>query len=119
MSKEASATYKVTILDAVFKACKVKVDSANLGNHTNAILKSPARHSYLKTDVKMTTHLSDKTSELLGRCLKRETALKSVYNFHKQSAVNENYLDNPFNFEHFDLSEIGLYVNGEPTSVVP
>lgn len=63
MSKEASATYKVTILDAVFKACKVKVDSANLGNHTYAILKSPARHSYLKTDVKMTTHLSDRTSE--------------------------------------------------------
>lgn len=27
MSKEASATYKVTILDAVFKACKVKVAS--------------------------------------------------------------------------------------------
>lgn len=63
MSKEASATYKVNILDAVFKACKVKVDSAILGNHTNAILKSPARHSYLKTDVKMTTQLSDKTSE--------------------------------------------------------
>lgn len=54
MSKEASATYKVTILDAVFKACKVKVDSAILGNDTNAILKSPARRSYLKTDVKMT-----------------------------------------------------------------
>lgn len=63
MGKEASATYKVTILDAVFKTCKVKVDSANLGNHTYAILKSPARHRYLKTDVKMTTHLSDKTSE--------------------------------------------------------
>lgn len=66
MSKEASVTYKVTILDAVFKACKVKEDSAILGSHTNAILKSPARHSYLKTDVKMTTHLSDKPVSFTG-----------------------------------------------------
>lgn len=30
MSAEASPSYKVTILDAVFKACKIKVDSAIL-----------------------------------------------------------------------------------------
>lgn len=49
MSKESSPSYKVTILDAVFKACKVKVDSAILVNHTNAILKSPARYNYIWT----------------------------------------------------------------------
>lgn len=62
MSKEYLPSYNVTILDAVFNACKVKVDSAILVNHTNANLKSPARYNYLKTDVKMPT-ISDKTSE--------------------------------------------------------
>lgn len=55
MNKEFSPSYKVTILEAIFKACKVKVDSAIQVNHSNAILKSPARYNYLKTDVKMTT----------------------------------------------------------------
>lgn len=39
--------------------------------------------------------------------------------FVKQSAVNGGYADNPFYFEHFDLSEIVLYVNGEPTPIRP
>lgn len=119
MSKESSPSYKVTILDAVFKACKVKVDSAILVNHTNAILKSPARYNYLKTDVKMTT-ISDKTSEFYWDDIWNGKRPSKVYvTFVKQSAVNGSYFDNPFNFEHFDLSEIVLYVNGEPTPVRP
>lgn len=41
--------------------------------------------------------------------------------FVQQSAVNGSYLLNPFNFEHFNLSEIVLYmyVNGEPIPVRP
>lgn len=61
MSKEASPSYKVTILDAVFKACKIRLDSGVLLNHANAITKSPARYNYLKTDVKIMT-ISDNTS---------------------------------------------------------
>jgi hypothetical protein len=63
MSKEASPNYKVTILDAVFKACKIRLDSGVLLNHANAITESPAWYNYLKTDIKMMTVL-DKTSEV-------------------------------------------------------
>lgn len=119
MSKEASPSYKVTILDAVFKACKVKVDSAILVNHTNVILKSPARYNYLKTDVKMTT-ISDKTSEFYWDDVWNGIRPSKVFvTFVKQSAVNSGYADNPFYFEHFDLSDIVLYVNGEPTPIRP
>lgn len=119
MSKEASPTYKVTILDAIFKACKVKVDSAIQVNHTNTILKTPARYNYLKTDVKMTT-ISEKTSEFFWDDVWNGKRPSKVFvTFVKQSAVNGSYTDNPFNFEHFDLSEIVLYVNGEPTPVRP
>lgn len=62
MNKEVGKSYRVTILDAIFKACKIRLDSAVLLNHAEAITKSPARYNYLKTDVKMTT-ISDQTSE--------------------------------------------------------
>lgn len=106
MSKEASPSYKVTILEAVFKACKVKVDSAILVNHTNVILKSPARYNYLKTDVKMTT-ISDKTSEFYWDDVWNGKRPSKVFvTFVKQSAVNGGDTENPFYFEHFDLSEM-------------
>lgn len=37
----------------------------------------------------------------------------------KQAAVNRSYDANPLNFQHFNLSEIVVTVNGEPTPVRP
>ncbi|XP_061170271.1 uncharacterized protein F54H12.2-like [Saccostrea echinata] len=119
MSKEASPNYKVTILDAVFKACKIRLDSAVLLNHATAITKSPARYNYLKTDVKMMT-ISDKTSEVYWDDVWNGRRPSKMYvAFVKQSAVNGSYEGNPLNFQHLSLSEIVVTVNGEPTPVRP
>lgn len=98
MSKEASPSYKVTILDAVFKACKIRLDSGVLLNHANAITKSPARSNYLKTDVKMMT-ISDNTSEVYWDDVWNGRRPSKMYiAFVKQTAVNGSYDANPFNF---------------------
>jgi hypothetical protein len=113
MSKEASPNYKVTILDAIFKVCKVLEDSAVLLNHAQAITKSPVRYNYLKTDVKMTTIL-DKTSEFYWNGRRPS---KMYVAFVKQVGVNGSYDAHPFNFQHLNLSEIVVTFNGEPTPV--
>ena len=119
MSEESSPDYKVTVLDAVFKACKVRVDSAVLLNHAEAITKSPARYNYLKTDVKMTT-ISDKTSEFYWDDVWNGRRPSKMYvAFVNQAGVNGSYAANPFNFQHLSLSEIVVTVNGEPTPVRP
>lgn len=119
MSKESSPNYKVTILDAVFKACKIRLDSGVLMNHADAITKSPARYNYLKTDVKMMT-ISDNTSEVYWDDVWNGRRPSKMYvAFVKQAAVNGSYDANPFNFQHFNLSEIVVTVNGEPTPVRP
>ncbi|XP_062571180.1 uncharacterized protein F54H12.2-like [Saccostrea cucullata] len=119
MSKEASPNYKITIVDAIFKACKIKVDSAIMLNHSNAIAKSPARYNYMRTDVKMTS-ISDKTSEFYWDDVWNGRRPSKMYvAFVKQSAVNGSYSDNPFNLEHFNLSEIFLTVDGEPIPIRP
>ncbi|KAK3107674.1 hypothetical protein FSP39_019640 [Pinctada imbricata] len=119
VSGESSPSYKLTILDAIFKACKVKVDSAILLNHANAIVKTPVTYNYLKTDVKMTT-ISYKTSEFYWDDIWNGKRPSKMYvTFVKQSAVNGSYSDNPYNFEHFNLSEIVLLINGESLPIRP
>lgn len=56
MTAKTSPNYKVNILDAVFKAFKVKVDSAIFLNHTETIIKTPARYNYVKSAVKNEHH---------------------------------------------------------------
>lgn len=119
MSTETSPSYKVTILDAVFKACKIRVDSAILLNHAETITKTPARYNYVKSDVKMTT-ISDQTSEFYWDDVWNGKRPSKMYvAFVKQSGVNGSYTSNPFNFHHFNLSEIVVTVNGEPVPVRP
>ena len=119
MSGESSPSYKLTILDAVFKACKIKVDSAVLLNHAETITKTPARYNYVRTDVKMTT-IADKTSEFYWDDVWNGKQPSKMYvAFVKQAAVNGSYTANPFNFAHFNLSEIVATVNGEPVPVRP
>lgn len=119
MSTETSPSYKVTILDAVFKACKIRVDSAILLNHAETITKTPARYNYVKSDVKMTT-ISDQTSEFYWDDVWNGKRPSKMYvAFVKQSGVNGSYSSNPFNFHHFNLSEIVVTVNGEPVPVRP
>lgn len=66
------------------------------------------------------TTISDKTSEFYWDDVWNGKRPSKVFvTFVKQSAVNGGYADNPFYFEHFDLSEIVLYVNGEPTPIRP
>ncbi|KAK3108945.1 hypothetical protein FSP39_019467 [Pinctada imbricata] len=118
-SKEASPSYKLTILDAVFKACKVRVDSAVLLNHAQSITKMPVCYNYTKTDVKMTT-IAEKTSEFFWDDVWNGKRPSKMYvTFVKQAAVNGNFENNPYNFEHFDLSEIVLSINGEPLPIRP
>ena len=46
MSGEASPAYKLIILDAVFKACRITLDSGLLLAHTKQLAKTPAKYFF-------------------------------------------------------------------------
>ena len=115
VSDESTPSYKLTIVDAVFKACKVKVDPAIVVNHASTIVNQPARYNYIKTDVKMNTVPSGSNEFIWDNMWNNARPSKVYVAFAKQEAINGSYGTNPFNFKHFNISEIVLYVNGEPT----
>ena len=113
MSEELSPDYKVQLLDVVFKACKVSIDSGILISHAETLVERPISYPFVKTDIKMNT-IPANSGDFQWDNIWSDSIPSRVYVFLvKQSAVNGSYDANPFNFQHFNLSEIGVYVNGE------
>ena len=55
VSKETSPSYKLELLDVVFKACKIKVDSGVLINHGEILKDVTAKYPLSRTELKMNT----------------------------------------------------------------
>lgn len=62
MSGEASPDYKLKILDAALKTCKVKVDSGVVVNHVKQTEKKPAKYFVRCTKIKKNTIAKDSSS---------------------------------------------------------
>ena len=55
VSKEPTPSFKLELLDVVFKACKVKVDSGVLINHGEILKSVTAKYPLSRIEVKMNT----------------------------------------------------------------
>lgn len=93
LSSATTPNFKVTITEAILYVRKVKVASSITLGHAAALrhttAKYPAKHP-------------------LGRIPKR-----IVFGLVDTEAFNGSYTTNPFNFKHYNLSQVGVYVNGE------
>lgn len=110
---------KLIIHDATLFFRKVELSpSLNLA-HAQALEHAPARYPLTRTNVKTITipaGLRDKTIPNLhmGQIPKR-----LVIGFVSNVAFNGSYQQNPFNFQHFDLNHMVLYVDTEQIPAVP
>ena len=118
VSKEASPSYKLELLDVVFKACMIKVDSGVLINHAEILKKTTAKYPLRRTEVKMNTCPSGSGSFIWQNIWSNHLPTKAFFAFVKQTAVNGDYSKNPFNLLNL-ADEIALYVNGESIPARP
>ncbi|KAF4528942.1 hypothetical protein B566_EDAN017147 [Ephemera danica] len=94
----ATADVRFTILDATLNCRKVKLNPSVLLGHTSALQKQ------------------DKTvsSPYLG-----QIPVRIIVFFVSNTALNENGKHNPSNFNHFDLCELSLHVDGRQIPSAP
>ncbi|XP_065943389.1 uncharacterized protein F54H12.2-like [Magallana gigas] len=118
MSKEASPSYKLQLLDVSFKACMIKVDSGILINHAEILKEKTAKYPLTRTEVKMSTCPKGSGSFIWQNVWSNTLPAKAAFCFISQKAVNGNYEKNPFNFQNL-AEEIALYVNGESMPARP
>lgn len=118
LSKEASPSYKVMILDMVFKACMIKVDSGVLINHAQILKDHTAKYTFTRTEVKMQTVPTGSGAFIWQNVWSNNLPSKAFFVFVKQAAVNGDYTRNPFNFLNL-ASEVALFMNGESIPARP
>ena len=118
VSKEASPSYKLELLDVVFKACKIKVDSGVLINHGEILKDVTAKYPLSRTELKMNTIPSGSGTFIWQNIWSNNLPTKAFFAFVKQTAVNSDYTTNPFTFLNI-AEEMALYVNGESVPTRP
>ncbi|XP_063436305.1 uncharacterized protein F54H12.2-like [Mytilus trossulus] len=109
---EDGAAYKLELLDCVYKACKIKVDPGILVNHMKQIEIKPVRYYFQRTEVKRNT-INKSSSEFIWDNLFTIRPSTLVVGLISQDSGNGSYGTNPFFFNHYNATDVGIYVNGE------
>lgn len=112
ISGEESPSYQLKILDCVFKACKIKVDPGLIVNHMKQIETKPVRYYFQQTEVKRNT-INKSSGEFIWDNIFTIRPNILVVGLISQDAGNGTYDSNPFNFRHYNTTDVGLYLNGE------
>ncbi|XP_052708885.1 uncharacterized protein F54H12.2-like [Crassostrea angulata] len=113
MSTQDSPAYKVELLDVVYKVAKVRVHPGVLLNHSKQIESTPVKYTIARNELKMNTIPKGSTEFYWDNIFPQAVPDRIVVGLVDQKAVNGDYTTNPFNFEHFGVTDVGIYVNGE------
>lgn len=113
MSSEDDADYRVQLVDVTLKLRKVKVNPSITMAHEVALKKGPAYYPIRRVECKSFIIPSGNPSLRKDNVFNGLIPKSFVLGFVESAAFNGAYKKNPYNFQHFDLSFIGLTVNGE------
>lgn len=104
--------YKVKILDAYLRVCKITVSPEVILAHNETLKTKPAIYPYYKTDLKSYTIPKGQYSVNIDEPFQSNIPTKLYVFFVNSSAFNGDYGTNPFNFHHYDLRSAAFYVDG-------
>ncbi|XP_061191694.1 uncharacterized protein F54H12.2-like [Saccostrea echinata] len=113
MSAESTPAYRLELLDVVYKVAKVRVDPGVLLNHSKQIESTPVKYTISRNELKMNTIPKGSTEFYWDNIFPQAVPDRIVVGLVDQKAVNGDYTTNPFNFEHFGVTDVGIYENGE------
>ena len=113
MSSETTPAYKLKLLDVVYKVAKVRVDSGVFLHHSKKLETTPVKYPLSRHEVKMNTISKGSTEFYWDNIFPQAVPDRLIVGLVKQKAVNGDYTANPFHFEHFNVTDVGVYVNGE------
>ena len=119
MSNQHAHAFKVSILSAVLMVRKVQISPSVFVAHAkvleNGLAKYPIRRVVCKTYTIPAGNLDGNHEKLFTGQLPTRLVVGCVDN----DAFNGNYEKNPFNFKHFDLTEITVHLDGHSHPLKP
>ncbi|MET0103903.1 MAG: hypothetical protein ABW072_02035 [Sedimenticola sp.] len=113
MSDSTSPDEKVQIVDARFKLCVQRLDNNVLLSHQKLIQNQPATYPYLRSDIKTMSVATGQFSYSADDLFQGSVPCKLIVGLVASEAYSGDYKKNPFNFQHYNCSSVGFYVDGQ------
>ncbi len=113
VSSEENPNYKVVIQECVFRVRRVTVAPSVLMSHGQSVQQTTAKYPINRIDCKVVSvprgNMSGNQPNIFQGALPNRIVIGIV----DADAFNGTYAKNPFNFKNYDLTIMGLTVNGE------
>ena len=106
---------KLIIEEIYLNVCKVAVSPEVMMGHNAGLEISDAIYPFTRTDIRTFNISEGNFGTSLEDIWQGEVPTRLVVGMVNSEAVNGSYNLNPYHFQHFDISNIGFFVNGEPT----
>lgn len=116
MTNVASPDYKVEIEDIVLKACKVQINPAVIYGHAEILKTVNAKYPFTKTEVKQIAIAKGTVNFDQDQLFQNIRPNRVVVGFVNTLGAAGDYTKNPFNFQHFNLNQIGIFVDNVPVT---
>lgn len=112
MDASDDGKFKVQIKEATLFVRRVKISPAVLLAHAHALAKSTAKYSITRVEIKSFTMHPGVLSECIDNCFLGQIPKRIIIGFVDNRAFNGNRSLNPFNFQHFNINYLSLYIDG-------
>ena len=113
VSSAVGANHKVVITEAILYVRKVKVASSITLGHAAALKQATAKYPIRRVDCKVLSIPNGFSSFTPDNLFLGHIPKRLVLVLVDTTAYNGTYTSNPFNFKHHNLTEVGVYVDGE------
>lgn len=113
VSPEDGADYRVVILQSILYIRKVKVYDDTFIGIASALERAPALYPIPRVECKAMSIPTGQMSFTPDDVFLGAIPKRIVLGFVENTAFNGSFKRNPFNFQHFKATQVGVYVNGE------
>ena len=119
LSADAAPAYKIIFVDAILYLKKIEL-TPSVFNAINTVLNDKnAQYTITRTTPKVFTVPRGQQSQHIGNAFLGEIPKRIAVCMMDNDSYNGNYKKNPFNFQHYNLTQVGISVNGEEVPFKP
>ena len=115
MSDAINPNFRIEIVDMVLNVCKIQLNPAIVYAQNKILEKTPAEYPYTATEIRMNAIPQGQVSFTFDNVCQGRKPKRLIVGFVNSSAVAGDYTLNPFNFANYNLRQINVYVDGNPS----
>lgn len=119
MTNVNNPDFKIEVVEGYLRLCKITPTPAVMLAHAETIEKVPAAYPYLRTEIRTFQLNQGQYSFNLEDVFQTDVPSRVVVGMVKASSFNGKYETNPYNFEHFNLTSLGLFLDDQSVPAKP